>query len=143
MPDETRHAPTLAEPLDLKSAGAAFCSRFGEPAAETHRLTVLREVLDTSRMLSRMLDEFTKAATTHYHGVHCTADMNAVMEKISRALMEWSESIVEASTAYRDWQERHTAIYRTADVRLTPSPLSFSALSMTGMRAGTPLAPPV
>jgi hypothetical protein len=69
--------------------------------------------------------------------------MNAVMEKISCALMEWSESIVEASTAYRDWQERHTAVYRTADVRLTPSPLSFSALSMAGMSAGTPLAPPV
>ena len=142
MPDDTRHVPTLLEPLDLKSAGAAFCCRFGEAAAEAQRLMVLREVLSSSRELSRVLDEFTKSATTHYRGVHCTADMHVEMEKISRALMQWSESMVEAGSAYRDWQERHASHRVPADVQVAPSLLSFDAFPIVSRLSDASSLPP-
>src|SRR5215217_3390508 len=115
MSDDTRHVPTLLEPLDLRSAGAAFCCRFGEPGAEAQRLAALREVLSSSHKLADVLEEFAKSATTHYRGVHCSADMHTEMDRVSRALMQWSESMVEASSAYRDWQDRHTPRRAAAD----------------------------
>jgi len=139
--DDSRKVPTLVEPLDLSAAGAAFCCRFGEPAAEAYRLAVLREVLSASRVLARTLDEFVKAAGAHYRGVHCTSDMRAEMQRISRALMEWSEVMVEAGDAHRDWQERHASSGQMSDVRIVRSPSPLAALSMTPNVVEAPLPP--
>jgi hypothetical protein len=66
----------------------------------------LRELLCSARSLTQALESFTKAATSHFRGVHCTADMHGDVTVLSRALATWSESIFTAGNAYRDWEER-------------------------------------
>lgn len=104
MTQSPQHTPALLEPVDLEAAAAALCCRFGEASAEAYRLSTLRDVLGSSRALSQALDEFTKLASVHYRGVHSTANMHANVEQLSRALMEWSESVFAAGAAYREWQ---------------------------------------
>jgi hypothetical protein len=141
MPEPLRHIPTLVEPLDLRAAGAALCCRFGEPGAEAYRLSVLREVLSSSRGLCRALEEFTQSATAHYRGVHCTADMQAEVGRLTRALLEWSESMVEASGVYRDWQEGGMGRRSGASMLPTLSQPLDDVLPVTGMLADTPIVP--
>jgi hypothetical protein len=105
MAREPRSEPSVIEPIDLQAAAAALCCRFGEPAAEARRLITLHELLGTSRALSRALDEFAVAASVHYRGVHCTADMRSDAERLTRALAAWSESVFTAGFTYRAWQD--------------------------------------
>jgi len=106
MTDAPRPEPVLVDPQDLERTAAALCCRFGEPAAEAHRLATLRDFIDTGRMLARELDTFTKQAGVHFHGVHCTAGMRAEVDRLQQALSVWSASVLAASDAYRDWNER-------------------------------------
>ena len=106
MTDASRPEPVLVDPHDLERTAAALCCRFGEPAAEAYRLATLRDVLDTGRLLARELDAFTKQAGVHYQGVHCTAGMRSEVERLQQALSAWSASVLAASGAYRDWNER-------------------------------------
>lgn len=105
MRTEPRSEPTIIEPLDLQAAAAALCCRFGDPSAEAQRLTTLHEVLSTSRALSQALDDFAKAAATHYRGIHCTSDMRGDAGRLIRSLTAWSESVTAAGSTYRSWQE--------------------------------------
>ena len=104
MPSEPRFEPIRIEPLDLPAVAAAFCCRFGESSAEARRLTSLHEVLDTSRSLARALDDFVKIGGEHYRGVHCASDMQTDVDRLTRALTAWSESVCAASVTYRAWQ---------------------------------------
>jgi hypothetical protein len=106
MSDATPSHSVLIESSDLEAAAAAFCSRCGEPGAEAYRLMALRELLCSTRSLSQALESFGKAATSHFRGVHCTADMHGDVTVLSRALSAWSESVFTAGNAYRDWEER-------------------------------------
>jgi hypothetical protein len=105
MTDTSRPEPTLIQPLDLEAAAAALCCRFGEASAEAYRRATLHEMLSTSRALARALDEFTKLAAAHYRGVHCTGDMRSDVERLNHSLAEWSDAVLAAGTAYREWQE--------------------------------------
>jgi hypothetical protein len=67
--------------------------------------------------------------------------MRAEMQRISRALMEWSEVMVEAGDAHRDWQERDVSSGQKSDVRIVRSPSPLAALSMTPNVADAPLPP--
>jgi hypothetical protein len=95
--------PTVIEPLDLEAAAAALCCRFGEASAEAYRLSTLHDVLSSSRALARALDSFTAVAAEHYRGIHCTADMRADAQRVAHALALWSDSVLSAGTAYREW----------------------------------------
>ncbi|HEV7993399.1 MAG TPA: hypothetical protein VGP25_16355 [Gemmatimonadaceae bacterium] len=105
MTSESRSEPTLIEPLDLQAVAAALCCRFGEPSAEANRLSTLHELLDTSRALARALDEFTKVASAHYRGVHCTSDMRSDAQHLHSALSAWSDSVFAAGLTYRAWKD--------------------------------------
>ena len=105
MPEDTPPLATLFDPLELQAAAAACCGRFGEPAAEAHRLASLRQLLTGSSMLALELEAFTKAAAAHLRGVHCTANMQHEAESLSRAVVAWTERVQDAANAYRDWQE--------------------------------------
>jgi hypothetical protein len=105
MAATSRPEPTLIEPLDIEAVGAALCCRFGEASAEARRLATLHDVLGTSRSLARALDDFTRTAGTHYKGIHCSADMNAEVERLTRSLMAWSDSVFAAGLTYRAWRE--------------------------------------
>jgi len=130
MSGPSRSEPTLIEPVDLDAVGAALCCRFGEASAEARRLTALHDVLGTSRALMKALDEFTRTAGTHYKGIHCSADMRGEVERLTRSLTAWSESVFAAGMTYRAWQDggavgrldgacvdgtRHGAPYQTLD----------------------------
>ena len=106
MLELTQLSPMLLDPAELEAASAAFCCRCGEPNAEATRLATLREMLDSSRVLSRSLEAFTKAATTHFQGVHCTADMRGDVTSLSHAFAQWTEAVASASQAYHDWHEQ-------------------------------------
>ena len=105
MSDPTQSIPALFDPSELAFAAAAFCGRCGEPGAEAARLMLLKEVLRSSRTLVQTLESFTQAATKHYQGVHCTANMGDDVAAVSRALMHWSASLHAAGSAHRDWRE--------------------------------------
>jgi hypothetical protein len=105
MAGTSRPEPTLIEPLDLEAVGAALCGRFGEASAEARRLTTLHEVLGTSRALARALDDFTRTAGTHYKGIHCSADMRGEVDRLTRSLVAWSESVFAAGMTYRAWRD--------------------------------------
>jgi hypothetical protein len=102
----TSHSePTLIEPVDLEAVGAALCCRFGEASAEARRLATLHDVLGTSRSLARALDDFARTAGTHYKGIHCSPDMNAEVQRLTRSLAAWSESVFAAGLTYRAWRD--------------------------------------
>jgi len=126
MPSEPRFEPIRIEPLDLPAVAAALCCRFGEPYAEARRLTSLHELLDTSRTLARALDDFVKTGGEHYKGVHCASDMQPDVDRLTRALTQWSESVCAASVTYRAWQRGvHVGVYSPPDdeaVRLHSTP---------------------
>ena len=105
MADPSHPEPALIEPLDLDAVGAAFCCRFGEPSAEAQRLATLHDVLGTSRALARALDDFTRIAATHYRGIHCSSDMHGEVERLTRNLAAWSESVFAAGLTYREWRD--------------------------------------
>lgn len=109
MPGSSSHTPILVEPLDLEATAAALCCRFGDATAEAYRLATLREVLTSSRALSQALEEFTRVATAHYHGVHCTSDMRADVGQLAKAISSWSESVQSAGLSYREWQDGRPA----------------------------------
>jgi hypothetical protein len=142
MHELTQSDPTLFDPAELEVSAAAFCCRFGDPSAEVNRLLTLREVLDASRALTRSLESFTKAATTHFHGVHCTANMNADASSLSRALTHWSEAIMAAANARRDWEERRAVGGRIGAGDGGSVPLADSSRYAHGAMSATPLAPP-
>ena len=105
----TSHSePTLIEPVDLEAVGAALCCRFGEASAEARRLATLHDVLGTSRALARALDDFARTAGTHYKGIHCSPDMNAEVQRLTRSLAAWSES--GSSVTKRRIDEIHAII---------------------------------
>lgn len=105
MSEDTPPLATLFDPLELDAAAAACCGRFGEPGAEAHRLATLRELLAGSSMLVLELEAFTKSASAHIRGVHCTANMQLEAESLARAVVAWTERVQDAANAYRDWQE--------------------------------------
>ena len=94
----------LVEMADLKAVATAFCQRAGEPTAEAHRRATLHEVLDASRALACALEEFARSGSVHYRGVHCSPHMEAEMERVAQRLNAWSEAILSAGTAQREWQ---------------------------------------
>lgn len=106
MFEETPPLATLFDPLELETAAAACCGRFGEPGAEAHRLATLRQLLTGSSMLVLELEAFTRAASAHLRGVHCTSSMHLEAESLSRAVVAWTERVQDAANAYRDWQEQ-------------------------------------
>ena len=97
-------APVLVEMADLQSVASAFCRRAGEPTAEAFRLATLRDVLERSRALASALEEFARAGSVHHRGIHCTASMQAEMEQLAQRLSAWSEAIVAAGAARREWE---------------------------------------
>jgi hypothetical protein len=136
MSDATPPLATLFDPIELEAAAAACCGRFGEPGAEAHRLATLRELLAGSSMLVLELEAFTKAASAHLRGVHCTANMQLESESLSRAVVAWTERVQDAANAYRDWQEaRALGDARRAERRgpaLLPSlPADFASIAIT------------
>jgi hypothetical protein len=112
MTPEPQSRPSVIEPHDLEAAAAALCCRFGEPDAEALRLSALHALLDTSRALARALDDFTKVAGVHYHGVHCSADMRSDTQHLTSALSAWSESVFEAGFMYRAWKDGERLVLR-------------------------------
>jgi len=100
-----RHPETVSiDPADLEAVAAALCSRFGDPTAEAYRRSTLHEVLKSIRSLAASLEAFARAGSTHYRGIHCTADMHVEVEQLSRYLTGWMDAVREASSAYRAWQ---------------------------------------
>ena len=96
--------PVLIEVSELHAVGAALCCRFGDATAEAYRLTTLQDVLESSRSLARALEEFARAGGTHHRGVHCTADMHAEVERLTRCLSAWSDAVGSAAMIHREWQ---------------------------------------
>jgi hypothetical protein len=142
MDELTHSGATLLDPAELEAAAAAFCCRFGDPSAEVNRLLTLRELLDASRALTRSIESFTKAATTRFHGVHCTADMHADASSLSRALTQWSGAVMAAANARRDWQEQRTSGDRVEISDGRSIPLADSSLYAQRTFYVAPLAPP-
>jgi hypothetical protein len=105
MSEDTPPLATLFDPLELEAAAAACCGRFGEPGAEAHRLATLRHLLTGSSMLVLELEAFTRAASAHLRGVHCTSNMQLEAQSLSRAVVAWTERVQDAANAYRDWEE--------------------------------------
>ena len=97
-------APVLVEMSDLAAVATPFCHRAGEPTAEAHRRATLHDVLDASRGLAGALEEFARSGSVHYRGVHCTPHMQAELERLAQRLKEWSDAILSAGTAQREWQ---------------------------------------
>jgi hypothetical protein len=97
-------ATVLVEMADLDAVATAFCQRAGEPRAEAHRRATLHDVLDASRALAGALEEFARAGGAHYRGVHCTSHMQAEMQRLAQRLTSWSDAILSAGTAQREWQ---------------------------------------
>jgi len=108
-------APTIIESPDLEATAAALCCRFGEASAEAYRLTALHDVLNSSRALARALDSFTSVAAEHYRGIHCTADMRGDAQRLAHALSVWSDSVLAAGSAYREWTTDGTIAGLTAE----------------------------
>ena len=94
----------LVELSDLEAVATAFCHRAGEPTAEAHRRATLHDVLDASRALAGALEEFARSGSVHYRGVHCTPHMQAELERLAQRLNAWSDAILSAGTAQREWQ---------------------------------------
>ena len=103
-PSSTASDSVLVEMSDLEAVATAFCHRAGEPTAEAHRRATLHEVLDASRALACALEEFIRSGSVHYRGVHCTADMQAEMARLAQRLSAWSEAMLSAGVAQREWQ---------------------------------------
>ena len=98
-----RHSQrVLIDPSDLEAVAASLCSRFGDPTAEAYRRSTLHEVLKSIRSLAASLEAFARAGSTHYRGVHCTADMHVEVEHLSRTLKSWVDAVRAAGSAYRD-----------------------------------------
>ena len=97
-------ASVLVEKADLEAVATAFCQRAGEPRAEAHRRATLHDVLDASRALAGALEEFVRAGSVHYRGVHCTPHMQAEVQQLAQRLSAWSDAILSAGTAQREWQ---------------------------------------
>ena len=97
-------ATVFVEMSDLQAVATAFCQRAGEPRAEAHRRTTLHDVLDASRALAGALEEFARAGGAHYRGVHCTSHMQAEMQRLAQRLNAWSDAVLSAGTAQREWQ---------------------------------------
>jgi hypothetical protein len=104
MTTSSHAAPVTLPPLDLDAAVAALFCRFGDPWMETERLGLLRTMLSCSRTLARLLDDFSEKAAPHYRGVHCTADMNAEVAALSRALAHWALVVDGTAAMYRECQ---------------------------------------
>jgi hypothetical protein len=134
--DSANLPPVLFEPSQLETAAAAFCQRFGEPGAEVQRQLSLRELLCVSGRLTGALEQFTRAATKHFGGVHCTADMRAEVAVVSRALAEWSDTVLAAADVHRDWQDARTRLESGQQVAAgVPTSLTNAAF-----RLGEPIA---
>ena len=103
-PSPSPSTAVLVEMADLKAVATAFCQRAGEPRAEAHRRATLHDVLDASRGLACALEEFARSGSVHYRGVHCSPDMQAEMERLAQRLNAWSDAILSAGTAQREWQ---------------------------------------
>ena len=99
-----RTAPVLIEMADLMAVATAFCRRAGEPTVEAHRLATLRDVVESSRALAAALEEFARAGSVHHRGIHCTADMQAELVRLTNRLTAWSESVFTAGSAQREWE---------------------------------------
>jgi hypothetical protein len=87
---------------DLEAVAASLCSRFGDPAAEAYRRSTLHDVLKSIRSLAASLEAFARAGSTHYRGVHCTADMHVEVEHLSRTLKGWVDAVRAAGAAYHE-----------------------------------------
>jgi hypothetical protein len=103
-PSPSPSTGVLVEMADLKAVATAFCQRAGEPRAEAHRRATLHDVLDASRALASALEEFARAGSVHYRGVHCSPHMQDEMERLAQRLSAWSDAILSAGTAQREWQ---------------------------------------
>ena len=103
-PSPSPSSGVLVEMADLKAVATAFCQRAGEPTAEAHRRATLHDVLDASRALACALEEFARSGSVHYRGVHCSPHMQAEMERLAQRLNAWSDAILSAGTAQREWQ---------------------------------------
>jgi hypothetical protein len=108
MSEDTPPLATLFDPLELESAAAACCGRFGEPAAEAQRVVSVRVLPAGGTALGRSLEAFGAAAAAHLRGVHCTASMKPEATRLAHAVVAWTEQVRSASNAYRDWQEQRT-----------------------------------
>jgi hypothetical protein len=109
-PESKHAAPVLVEMADLMAVATAFCRRAGEPAAEAYRLSTLRDVLDASRALAGALEEFARAGSVHHRGVHCTPNMQAELTRLTERLTRWSDAILTAGSAQREWQLGDTGV---------------------------------
>ena len=103
-PSPTAPDAVLVEMADLRAVATAFCNRAGEPTAEAHRRATLHDVLDASRALACALEEFARAGSVHYRGVHCTPHMQGEMALLAQRLTAWSDAILSAGSAQREWQ---------------------------------------
>jgi hypothetical protein len=90
------------DPSDLEAVAASLCSRFGDPAAEAYRRATLHDVLKSIRSLAASLEAFARAGSTHYRGIHCTADMHVEVEHLSRTLKGWIDAVRAAGAAYHE-----------------------------------------
>jgi len=123
-----RHAQRVfIDPSDLEAVAAALCSRFGDPTAEAYRRSTLHEVLKSIRSLAASLEAFARAGSTHYRGIHCTADMHVEVEHLSRTLKSWIDAVRAAGAAYHEGHHEGEIAApngpRLRDVVLPTSPL--------------------
>jgi hypothetical protein len=123
MTELSEDMPPSVGPLDIASASRAFLFRSGQVEIELRRQLLLRDTLHSSLALAHALEEFVKCARAHYHGVHCTADLDTHVEAITRTLSDWSESMSATATLYHECRE----VGGCADLETTPSAVGTSS----------------
>jgi hypothetical protein len=128
-----RHAERLfIDPSELEAVAASLCSRFGDPTAEAYRRSTLHDVLRSIRSLAASLEAFARAGSTHYRGVHCTADMHVEVEHLTRTLKGWVDAVRAAGSAYHvglhDGEHAAPRAPRLSDVVLPTSALGDATI---------------
>ena len=122
----------ILDPSDLEAVAASLCSRFGDPSAEAYRRSTLHDVLKSIRSLAASLEAFARAGSTHYRGIHCTADMHVEVEHLSRTLKSWIDAVRAAGVAYQEGRHEGESTApnapRLRDVVLPASPLGDATI---------------
>ena len=141
MSEDTPPLASLFDPSELELAAAACCGRFGDPMAETQRLVTQRDLIAASCALAHELESFTKAASAHLRGVHCTANMRPEAASLARAMAAWTDQVQAAANAHRDWLEER-ALTDIGASRRTRDALSLPAIgAIQPPLSVTPLTP--
>lgn len=136
MFEDTPTVAALFDPTELQAAAAACCGRFGDPDLEARRLVALREMVACASALARELDTFSRAASTHLRGVHCTASLQPEAARLTRMMTSWLDHVQNASNAYRDWQDLRALAESRAQRPDPPAQFASQLLGALGAPVG-------